>query len=147
MVVAIWLISPMTAPMPWIAPTASWVAVWICAICAAISPVALAVWVARFFHLRRDHGEAVAGLAGARRLDRGVERQQVGLPGDVLDQRHHVADLLRAVGERPNRGVGALRVGVRLVGDLRRLRRLAADLRDRGGELIRPRSRLGGKSC
>ena len=32
--------------------------------------------------LAGDHGEALAGLAGAGRLDGGVERQQVGLLGD-----------------------------------------------------------------
>ena len=39
-----------------------------------------------------DHREALAGLAGARRLDGGVERQQVGLLGDRGDQLDHVAD-------------------------------------------------------
>ena len=28
-------------------------------------------------HLRRDHREALSGLTGAGRLDRGVERQQI----------------------------------------------------------------------
>ena len=31
------------------------------------------------FHLAGDHGEAAAGIAGARRLDEGVERQNLGL--------------------------------------------------------------------
>ena len=35
-------------------------------------------------HLRGDHREAAAMLAGARRFHRGVERQQVGLAGDLL---------------------------------------------------------------
>ena len=43
-------------------------------------------------HLGRHHGKAAAGLAGARRLDGGVERQQVGLAGDGVDQFDHVAD-------------------------------------------------------
>jgi hypothetical protein len=30
-------------------------------------------------HLGRDDGESLAGIAGARRLDGGVQRQQVGL--------------------------------------------------------------------
>ena len=33
-------------------------------------------------HLRRHHGEAAAGFTGARRLDGGVEREQIGLLGD-----------------------------------------------------------------
>ncbi|OQA42336.1 MAG: hypothetical protein BWY49_00080 [Candidatus Omnitrophica bacterium ADurb.Bin314] len=32
------------------------------------------------------HAEALAGLAGARGLDGGIEREQVGLPGDLLDE-------------------------------------------------------------
>ena len=32
--------------------------------------------------LAGDHREAFAGIAGARRLDGGVQRQQVGLGGD-----------------------------------------------------------------
>ncbi len=47
-------------------------------------------------HLVGHHGEAAPVLAGARRLDGGVERQQVGLVGDLLDDR----DLL---GDRPHR--------------------------------------------
>ena len=39
-----------------------------------------------------DDGEAAAGLAGTRRLDGGVERQQVGLAGDGVDQLDDVAD-------------------------------------------------------
>ena len=33
-----------------------------------------------------DHGEALAGFAGPGRLDGGVQGQQVGLAGDVVDQ-------------------------------------------------------------
>ena len=53
-------------------------------------------------HLRGDHREALAVLAGARRLDRGVQRQQVGLPRDLL----HDGDLL---GDRLHRRHGARR--------------------------------------
>ena len=35
--------------------------------------------------LGRHDGEAAARVAGARRLDGRVERQQVGLPGDLVD--------------------------------------------------------------
>ena len=51
------------------------------------------------FHLRGDDREAAAGLAGARRLDGGVEREQVGLAGDRLDQPDHLADAGRGVAE------------------------------------------------
>ena len=43
-------------------------------------------------HLRRDDREAAAGFTGARRLDGGVERKQVGLARDVVDELDHVAD-------------------------------------------------------
>jgi hypothetical protein len=38
-----------------------------------------------FAHFLRDDGKALAGLAGARRLDAGIERQKVGLEGDLVD--------------------------------------------------------------
>jgi hypothetical protein len=44
-------------------------------------------------HFLRHHREAAAGLAGARRLDGRVERQQVGLLGDRADEDHHFAHL------------------------------------------------------
>ena len=46
-------------------------------------------------HLGRDHREAAALLAGARRFDGGVQRQQVGLEGDLVDDADDVGDLLR----------------------------------------------------
>ena len=50
-------------------------------------------------HFVRDHREAAARLAGHRGLDRGVERENVGLLGDVVDQLDDVADLLRALAQ------------------------------------------------
>ncbi len=41
---------------------------------------------------RGHDGEALAGVAGAGGLDRGVQRQQVGLLGDVLDDLDDLAD-------------------------------------------------------
>ena len=46
-----------------------------------------------------DHGEAAALLAGARRFDGGVEREQVGLAGNVVDGLDDAADLLTALAE------------------------------------------------
>ena len=43
----------------------------------------------------RDHGESTACLPGSRGLDRGVQRQQIGLAGDVADEAHHLVDMLR----------------------------------------------------
>jgi hypothetical protein len=50
-------------------------------------------------HLGRDDGEALPGLAGSRRLDGGVQRQQVRLRRDFVDQLKDLADLLRALAE------------------------------------------------
>ena len=50
-------------------------------------------------HLVGDDREAAARLAGAGRLDRGVQREQVGLVGDLLDDLEDLADLLRALAE------------------------------------------------
>jgi hypothetical protein len=43
-------------------------------------------------HLTRYHGEALARITRARRFDRGVEREQVGLCGDIVDQAYDLAD-------------------------------------------------------
>ena len=76
-------------------------------------------------HLVGDDGEAASVLAGACRLDRGVQRQQVGLIGDRGDRVDDAADPLGALRQRADRRADALgRVG---------------DLLDRGGRLARPR--------
>ena len=46
-----------------------------------------------------DHGEALAGLAGAGRLDGGVDGEDVGLLGQLGDDVEHRADLLRLLAE------------------------------------------------
>jgi hypothetical protein len=53
-----------------------------------ISLVALAVCPAR---LLGDHGKAAAGIARPRRLDRRIQRQQVGLLGNRSDPLHDVS--------------------------------------------------------
>ena len=96
----------------WIEPLAStvWrVACWMAVILAVMSSVARAVWAGEALHFLRDDREAAAGIAGARRLDGRVEREQVGLAGDVADQaedrfdrldvaRQRLADLDRLLG-------------------------------------------------
>src|SRR5262249_48747224 len=88
-------------------------------------------------HLGGDHREAAAGVAGARRLDGGVQREQVGLLGDRRDELHHLAvavggggGSLGVAGARPPLFRGAL-------GDAGGGAPLLADLADRGGELLR----------
>ena len=88
------------------------------------------------FDFGGDDGKAAAGIAGARGFDGRVQRQQVGLRGNALDQRHDVADFLRALGERAGAIAGAPRIVDRAGGDLGRLGDLAADFRDRGGQLL-----------
>ena len=43
-------------------------------------------------------------------LDRGVERQQVGLAGDIGDQSDDFADSVRRLGERGDKPIGAFRL-------------------------------------
>ena len=54
-------------------------------------------------HFGGDDGEAAARLAGARRLDARVEREQIGLEGDLVDDADDLADLLRRLGDRAHR--------------------------------------------
>ncbi len=61
-------------------------------ICWPISPVAFESLFRQRLHFGRHDGEAAAGLAGAGRLDGGVERQQIGLLGDGVDEFDHRAD-------------------------------------------------------
>jgi hypothetical protein len=44
-------------------------------------------------HLGRDNGEAAPGIAGARGLDAGIEREKIGLEGDLIDDADDIADL------------------------------------------------------
>ena len=91
-------------------------------------------------HFLGNDREAATRVAGRGRLDRGVQRQHVGLLGDVRDQLGDFADLLRRFAEPldPLRGFldlvadrvhAADRVLHRLQARLGRLQRLARDLR------------------
>jgi hypothetical protein len=112
--------------------TAVWVARW-------ISPRIWRTWV-----LGGDHGEPLALLAGARRLDRRVQRQDVGLLGDVVDGGDDLADGLRLLGQAEDVGGGRLDARLQLVerGD-RRLDRLPPVLADVEGALDRLADPLG----
>ena len=57
-------------------------------------------------HFGGDHRKALAGFAGARRFDGGVEGQKIGLVGDLVDQRDDLADLLRGVEQALHHVVG-----------------------------------------
>ena len=77
--------------------------------------------VGKVLHFRSDDRKPLARLARPRRLDGGVERQKVGLPGDVVDQAHDVADLLRRLGQGRDLTAGASGIIDGLSGDRRRL--------------------------
>ncbi|MNQ78199.1 hypothetical protein D3C85_931020 [compost metagenome] len=62
-------------------------------------------------HLVRHHGETPAHLAGAGRLDGGIERQQVGLLGDAVDDVDHAVDLLAVLGQALDHLGGLLHAG------------------------------------
>ena len=108
MVAAISEMRPMVPPISLMAATDSWVAVCMPAIWVPISSVALAVWAASALTSWATTAKPLAGLAGARRLDGGVERQQVGLLGDRGDQLDHVADAARRLRQLVDAGVGLL---------------------------------------
>ena len=86
--------------------------------------------------LAGNHGEAAAGVARARGLDGGVERQQIGLLGDVGDELDHVADAPGRFVEFLDREIGAAGLVHRLGGDGVGLRHLAVDLVDRSRQLV-----------
>jgi hypothetical protein len=69
-------------------------------------------------HLHGDDGKALARLARTRRLDTGIERQQVGLEGDGIDHRNDRVDL-------PRRGLDRLHRRDRIAHDLAGAGRLA----------------------
>ena len=52
------------------------------------------------------HGKTASLLAGTRSLDRCVQRQQIGLVGNVVDQLHEAADIARVFGQGIDAGCG-----------------------------------------
>ena len=60
--------------------------------------------IRKLAHLVSHHGEPPPVLAGPGRLDGGVQRQEVGLVGDVGDHVHDPADLFRACGNGVDAG-------------------------------------------
>ena len=94
---------------PWLtAATARPVSVWICCDQAGDLAGRGLRLLGELADLFGDDGEALALLAGAGGLDRGVERQQVGLGGDRGDRVDDPADALGALGQLADRGAGLL---------------------------------------
>ncbi len=80
--------------------------------------------------------EALAVFAGARRLNGRIQRQQVCLAGDVLNQNHDLADLLCAGCEPLDHGVGAAGFLGGLARDFSGAQHLLADLADRNRQFL-----------
>jgi hypothetical protein len=87
--------------------------------------------------LRGDQGEAFADLAVAGRLDRGVERQEVGLRGNIANYSDDLADLLRRRCQSGDQAVGLFGLANGRFGDFHRFYYMIADLGDRAGQLFR----------
>src|SRR5206468_967880 len=109
-------------------------------------------------HLLRDDGEGLSVAPRARRLDRRVEREELRLVGDLLDDARYGADLLAAPAQRfdgagrdadrshdlvhagegvANDAPAFVRLGAGTLGDLRRFRDAARAPRHRLRHLLR----------
>ena len=129
-------ICAMVAVMPPIDCTASLVDAWIAAICAEISSVALAVWLASAFTSEATTAKprpdsparaaSMVALSASRLVCEAIE----------WISSHDFADLLGADRQRFDGLVGVLGVADRLAGDFARLRHLAGDLGDRGRQFL-----------
>ncbi len=63
-------------------------------------------------HLLGDDGKPGPGFTGASGLHRGVEREQVGLKGDLVDALDDMADLIRRGADRAHRTLHGVDLGV-----------------------------------
>jgi hypothetical protein len=81
-------------------------------------------------HLCGDHRKAAAGLACPRAFDGGVKGQEVGLGGDIRDERHHLADLVGGLRQLDHDFAGAARLHDARGRHLRGLCDLARDFAD-----------------
>ena len=100
-----------------IADTESSVAFWMPADLLADLARGLRRLFGQRLHFGGDHCKATTGLAGARRLDGRVERQQIGLAGDGVDQFDHVADACRGRRQFADAIVGIVRLRHGFAGD------------------------------
>ena len=86
--------------------------------------------------LLRHHRKAAAGGAGMRRLDGGVERQEIGLAGDRGNQGGDLIDILDGRHQRRGIGQGVAGAARRLGDDARGIGDLGADFADRGRQFL-----------
>ena len=86
----------------------------------------------------RDDGKSLASLSGTRRLDPGIEREQVRLESDFVDHLEDVCDLARRFLDQPHRFYRACNHCARMIGPLPRIGdQLAGICRHRAGALDR----------
>ncbi len=94
-------------------------------------------------HLGGNNGKAASCFTRPCCFDRGVERQEVGSPGNVPDQLDDVADLLGSNRERLDLTIGRFRFFHRRMDHSVRELQLAADLGNGGDQFVdRDRGRL-----
>ena len=92
--------------------------------------------VGKVLDLGRHDREALPGLAGTCRLDRGVQRQQVDLSGDVLDQPDDAVHRLGGIGQLLRALPGRIRPVERIVGGGARLGHVLGDFVDRRRQFL-----------
>ena len=67
--------------------------------CAMMARMSLADWLlalGKAAHFTGGHCKAAALFAGARRFDRGIQGENVGLEGQAIDDADNLANLFRA---------------------------------------------------
>jgi hypothetical protein len=114
MVEAISDMRPMVSPISLMAPTDSCVAAWMPEICVRDLAGGLRGLLGQRLHFGGHDREAATGFAGTRRFDGRVERQQIGLARDVVDQLDDIADARCRAGEFADAIIGLARLIDRL---------------------------------
>src|SRR5690349_14571532 len=119
---------------------------WIAAILPVMSLVACAVSCARSLTSEATTAKPLPASPAPGGLDRGVQREQIGLPGDGGDQPDDVADLPAGLAERGDqgRGGGGVRAGGGRGG--RGVHGLPGDLADGGRQLPGRRRHVGDRT-
>ena len=88
-------------------------------------------------HFGGHDGKTAAGFTGARGLDGGIERQEIGLAGDGVDEFDDVADAGGRLRQFADAVIGVTGLVDGLAGHPRRFLHLAADLVDGRRQLFR----------
>jgi hypothetical protein len=96
--------------------------------------------LSRFFRERLDlachHRKTSAGGASASRFDGSVERQEIGLGGNLLDQFYNFTNSIGIGNQSRHGNVGASGLGYRHFGNPRRTIELSVNVGDGGGEFL-----------